>query len=77
MNTLTLVLFLFFASIGIANASHHVKGHMSHHAWRASQTKASHISPRSCSAAQRHQARINACGEYVPSIYDPSPVSDY
>jgi hypothetical protein len=77
MKTLTLTLFLFAASIGVANASHHMKEHLSHHAWQASQMHASQTSPRTCSAVQGQQGRINGCGEYVPSVYDPSAVSDY
>jgi hypothetical protein len=77
MNTLTLTLFLFAASSGAAHAAHHLKGHLSHHAWQANRSPASRTSPRTCSAVPGQQGRIKGCGEYVPSVYDPSPVSDY
>jgi hypothetical protein len=75
MKTLMLVLSIFGTSIGFANA-HRAKHHLSHESWQAAAAAPKKTS-QSCSAAQGQQARINACGEYVPSIYDPSPGSDY
>ena len=75
MKKLILALFIFGTSIGFADA-HHAKHHLAREAWQAAAAvpqKASHA----CSAVEGQQPQINACGEYIPSIYDPSPVSDY
>jgi hypothetical protein len=77
MKTLMLTVFLLAASIGAANASHHARNRIAHNAWQANQSKPSKTTSGGCSVVQGGQAYLNACGEFIPSIYDPSPVSDY
>ncbi len=75
MKVIIVALFAFGTSAGFADA-HHLKHHVPGAAWRPA-VVAPPKAPQSCSAVEGQQARINACGEYIQSIYDPSPVSDY
>ncbi len=75
MKKFILALFIFGASIGFADA-HHAKHHLTRDAWQAA-VAAPQKNSQSCSVVEGQQPRINPCGEYIPSVYDPSPVSDY